>query len=58
MQKVDLLNTDTAFNISSITKAEASYEEHLRRFLRYASLKAMQWINFNHDRILFKTLFQ
>ena len=44
--------------ISSITKAEASYEEHLRRFLRYASLKAMQWINFSHDRILFKTILQ
>lgn len=58
MQKVHLLNSETAFNISSITKAEASFEEHLRRFLHYASLKAMQWINFCHDRILFKTILQ
>jgi GxxExxY protein len=55
-QKVHLLNSDTAFNISSITKANSAYEEHLRRFLNYTSFKAIQWINFNHDQILFKTL--
>jgi len=57
-QKVHLINSEVAFNISSMTKDEQYYEQNLRKFLCYASLKAIQWINFNHDLIMFKTIFQ
>ena len=55
-QKVHLLNPDVAFNISSMTKDEKHYEQHLRRFIRFTALKATQWINFNHHQITFKTI--
>lgn len=56
-QKTYLLNSETAFNISAVTKNERQSAAHLRRFIRHTNLKAMQWINFNHDLITFRTLF-
>lgn len=56
-QKIHLLNSKVMFKISSITKAINSYETHLRKFIRYLPLKALQWINFNHNRISFKTIY-
>lgn len=55
-QKVHLLNSKIILPISSMTKDEKFYEHHLRRFLYYTSLNTIQWINFNHDRIIFKTI--
>ncbi|MGH7596622.1 MAG: GxxExxY protein [bacterium] len=55
-QKMHLLNPETAFKISALTKEEKHLEHHLRRFLHYTPLRAIQWINFNHDRIVFRTL--
>ncbi len=57
-QKVHLINSEIAFNISSMTKDEKYYEHNLRKFLNYTSLKAIQWINFNHDLIIFNTIFR
>lgn len=57
-QKVHLINHEVAFNISSMTKDEQYYEHNLRKFLSHVSLKAIQWINFNHDLITFKTISQ
>jgi len=56
-QKVPLLNSRIAFKISAITRDIDHYEKHLRRFLQHISLEALQWINFNHDKIIFKTIF-
>jgi len=56
-QKKHLLNPKTAFNISAITKFERQHAEHLRRMIRHTNLKAVQWVNFNHDFIAFRTLF-
>jgi len=55
-QKIHLLNPDVAFKITSITKDEKCYENHLRQFLCHTTLKAIQWINFNHDQIVCKTI--
>jgi len=55
-QNMYLLNADTAFQISAITKGTSSYEDHLRRLINHTSLRVIQWINFNHDIIEFKTL--
>lgn len=57
-QKVHLLNPAIAFKISSVTKAVSSYEQDLRRFIQYTPLRAIQWINFNHEQIMFKTVFK
>lgn len=56
VQKVQLINSNTMFDISSMTKDENYYERHLHRFLLYTPFKAMQWINFNHSQITFKTI--
>lgn len=56
-QKKYLLNPQTAFNISAVTRYERHHAEHLRRMIRHTTLKAMQWVNFNHDLIAFRTLF-
>jgi GxxExxY protein len=52
-QKVHLLNSEVAFRISSITKNRTFYEQHLRRFIRFTSLKAIQWINFKQNEVVF-----
>jgi GxxExxY protein len=55
-QKTHLITPNVAFMISSVTKDVRHYENHLRRFVRYTSLKAIQWINFNHQNVVFKTI--
>ncbi len=55
-QQVHLINSETGFKVSSFVKNDKYYENHLRRFVRYTSLKAIQWINFQYDRIVFKTI--
>ena len=55
-QKTHLLNPATAFKISAVTKDSSFYEKHLHRFISLTSLRAIQWINFDHDKIVFKTI--
>ena len=55
-QKAHLITSDIAFKISAVTKTERHYENHFRQFIRYSSLKAIHWINFKHDKVVFKTI--
>lgn len=55
-QKAHLLNSNITFKLSSVTKDERHFETHLRRFIQYTSLKAIHWINFNHQKVIFKTI--
>ncbi len=55
-QKFPLLNQNTAFQLTAITKGVDNYEEHLNRFIRLTKLNVIQWINFNHHVISFKTI--
>lgn len=55
-QKAHLISPDSAFKLSSVTKDELQYENHLRQFIGYTTLKALHWVNFNHSRIVFKTI--
>jgi len=55
-QKAHLLNPTVAFKISAVTKDGSFYEKHLHRFISHTSLRAIQWINFDHDKIVFKTI--
>jgi len=55
-QHMHLLNPEVGFKISSAKKAISFYERHLQSFLSHTPLRAIQWINLNHDKILFKSL--
>jgi len=55
-QKIHLLNPNTAFKLTAITKGIESYQQHLSRFIRLTNLNAIQWINFSHHVISFKTI--
>ena len=58
IQRAHLLNSETAFKISAVTKSTIFFERRLRKFLSHTPLKAVQWINFNHDKIEFLTISQ
>jgi GxxExxY protein len=55
-QRAHILNSEIAFKITAVTKGNSFYEQHLHKFLNHTRLKAIQWINFNHDKIVFKTI--
>ncbi len=55
-QKIYALNSEVAFKLTAMTKDEKLFEQNLRRFMQFMPLKAMQWINFNHHQISFKTI--
>jgi GxxExxY protein len=55
-QRVDLLTSDTAFEITAIRMGGDSYEKHLSRFLAHTHLRRIQWVNLNRHRITFKTI--
>ncbi len=55
-QKVRLLNPKTSFTISATTKNIAYYGKHLKQFLDHTDLKAIQWVNLNHQHIEFRTV--
>lgn len=55
-QRVHLITSDLAFMISAVTKEKKHLENHFRRFIRCTPLKAIHWINFDHNKVLFKTL--
>jgi GxxExxY protein len=55
-QRAHILNSEIGFKITAITKGDSFYEQHLRKFLNHTRLRAIQWINFKHDKIVFKTV--
>lgn len=40
-----------AFVVTSLSRRQAAYEEHLRVLLAHSRLKAIQWINLNHSLV-------
>lgn len=55
-QRAHLIDDAVAFRISAVTKDNSFYEQHLRRFLQHTPLQTIQWINFNHHVLTFKTI--
>jgi GxxExxY protein len=55
-QKCLLLNQSIAFQLTAITKGIENFEKNLNRFINLTKLSAIQWINFNHREICFKTI--
>ena len=55
-QKVILLNEDTALHFAGISNTFQGYYSHVSKFLYHTDLKAIQWINFNKNKIILTTI--
>jgi hypothetical protein len=55
-QPMHLLTEDVAFSVTASTHRPAKVLEHQRRFLRHTPLRALQWINLNHNLIELRTI--
>lgn len=55
-QRCHMLNSSTAFRISSVTEDDSHYERHLQRYLQHTHLEVLQWVNFNRHNVVFKTV--
>lgn len=55
-QKMNLLTPKIAFQLSSINKDFAFYEQHLYRQLKHTNFESIQWINFGRRTITFRTI--
>lgn len=57
-QNIRILSEGTAFKITAATKNINYYQKDLLRFLSHTRLKSLQWINLNHHKVEFRTLFK
>ncbi len=55
-QKACLLNKNTSFHLSALTKNTEGYSKHIYRLLKHSNLEVIQWINFNKNKIDFITI--
>jgi GxxExxY protein len=55
-QKMQLLNDETAFHLSGITRAHKGYENNIKRLIKHTNIKSVQWVNFNQRDIKIKTI--
>ena len=55
-QKMCLLNTETIFHLSTISKSFKVYEENIRNLIKHTNIKVVQWINIFQHEIIFKTI--
>lgn len=55
-QKMQLLNNETAFHLSGITRAFKGYEKNIINLIRHTNIKNVQWVNFNQRDISIKTI--
>jgi GxxExxY protein len=55
-QRMLLLTPDTAIAFTAVTTNLAVLQDHFSRLLAHTTLNYLQWINFNHHRLEFRTL--
>ena len=55
-QHFNLLNAETAFRVTALTRGYEDYERHLRCLLGASPLRAIQWINLARKRVQFISL--
>jgi GxxExxY protein len=55
-QKMQLLDSKTAFHVSAIKRALSGYERNIIRLINHTNIDAVQWINFNRHNITMKTI--
>jgi len=51
-----MLDPETALHVSGLSHDRANFERHMSRLLMATGVKRLQWINFDHHLITFKTL--
>lgn len=54
--RVQLHADSHAFVVTSLTRDQAAYQEHLDVLLTHTKLKCIQWINLNHSRVEITTV--
>jgi hypothetical protein len=55
-QKIAVVTHEAAFHTSAIKEHHQTYQKHMVRLLEHTSLKQIHWINFQGNRIQFRTL--
>jgi GxxExxY protein len=55
-QKMCLLNSETAWHLSTIKSNLVSHENHIRRLLHHTRLKRLYWINLQQNDVIFKNI--
>ena len=55
-QRMCLLNSESAWHLSSLKSNHTSHEKHIRRLLSHTGLSCIYWINFNQKDIHFRTI--
>jgi GxxExxY protein len=55
-QRLTIHAPGIAFRLTAFTEDQLGIEHHLRRLLSLTDLRALQWINFNHNHIELQTL--
>jgi GxxExxY protein len=55
-QTMFLLDREIALRLTAHTSGAERVEAHLRRLLQHCGLRAVQWVNLNHENIEFRTV--
>jgi hypothetical protein len=55
-QQVHLVADGIAFSVTTSTHQPQAVFDHHLRFLKHTPLRAIQWINLDHDRITLRTI--
>jgi GxxExxY protein len=56
MQKMHLLDDETAWHLTSVPQHLGSQEQHIQRLLHHTHLKRLQWVNISQRTITLTTL--
>ncbi len=56
VQKMNMIDSTTAWHLSAVRDNKNFYETHLHRLLNHTLLNKIHWINFEHHKIILKTI--
>lgn len=56
IQKVCVLQEDSALHVSSVKKHKEAYQKHIERLFKHTRLTRIQWVNFNQNKVEMITL--
>lgn len=55
-QRFDLVEPDSAFNITALNRGTDAFKVQLHRLLYYSPLKSIHWVNVEHENVTLETL--
>ena len=55
-QEMHLLTDDVAFSVTASTHRPEKVLEHQQRFLNHTRLRALHWLNLNHNQVELRTI--